>query len=107
MRAGDFDQAAALLDRSTRIDGENARAFYLLGDAHAQARRFDLAAAAYLRATNLQLRFAQAQIGLARALYQKGDKDGAYRAMETLLEWRPDYPGARKMQADLARELGR
>lgn len=107
MRSGDFDRAATLLDQSTRIDDENARAFYLLGLARFQSRRFDQAAAAYLRATNLQARFAQAQLGLAQALYQQGDRLGAYRAMETLLEWQPDYPGGRKKLEELARELGR
>jgi len=97
----DWTEAERQLKRATTLNPDHSRAWVDLGGIYVHNRRWDPAAAAYTKATELQPDNANALFGLARALAARGDDAGAMRTLESLLAGRPTDGDALVLYGDL------
>lgn len=86
-------EACSAFARATTLDRGSARAWFLLGTCHQDAREFAAASAAYRTALAVDPALAEAAVNLGTTLQEAGDLEGAKRAYGRALALRPDTFG--------------
>lgn len=87
-------RAAGAAERARALDPDAAGTLVALGDVHALAGRRDEAEREYRRAAERRPESAEAWLGVARMLQDRGDCDGAARACQRAIMARPgDWRG--------------
>jgi tetratricopeptide (TPR) repeat protein len=81
-------------EEEIKIDPSNAGAEYILGELARQDQQFPLAIAHFERATKLDGGFADAFIGLGRAMLEAGRNAEALAPLQMAAKLRPDNPAA-------------
>ncbi len=83
---GHPEKAVDAFLRVTEIDANDADTWYFLGTSYAEARKFDLAIAAFQHALKINPLHASAQFGLARAYQQSGNSTSAKEHLQRFQE---------------------
>ena len=85
-KLGEVEEAAVVLDESTRADSGSARSHLLRGQLHLQGGEYEKAKASFERAIRIEPALRQAHFGLATALERTGEHDQIARSMERFKE---------------------
>jgi tetratricopeptide (TPR) repeat protein len=97
----DQKQAIASLTRAGELDGNSPRMHVLLGDIYRQKRKWGEAESEYRKALALEPGSRMGKLGLAIALFQDGNSDGAFAADGELLQKDADDPQANLLAAEI------
>ena len=93
--------AVAALVRAGEIDPDSPRMHVLLGDTYRQRRKWGDAETEYRKALELEPESRSGRLGLAIALFQDGNNEGASTADNVLLQKDPDDPQANLLAAEI------
>ncbi len=93
--------AVAALVRAGEMDADSPRMHVLLGDTYRQRRKWGEAESEYRKALALDPENGSGRLGLAIALFQDGNNDGALKADNELLQKDPDDPHADLLAAEI------
>ena len=93
--------AVAALVRAGEIDADSPRMHVLLGDTYRQRRKWGEAETEYRKALELEPKSRSGRMGLAIALFQDGNNDGAMKADNEILQKDPDDPHANLLAAEI------
>ena len=102
-----FPEAGKEFERELEIDPANAGAEYVLGEIARQAEEWPGAIAHFSKAGKLDVRFADAYIGLGRALTSADKPTEAIAPLETAVKLQPENPAAHFYLATAYRHAGR
>lgn len=105
LRDGEVGQAITTLENSVRIDSQSSRTWFLLGLAREMGGGLLPAREAYLRTVELFPRFADAQFRIADVSAKLSEWEVAYEAIQNLLIWAPDYPGASELKTRIEHQI--
>jgi hypothetical protein len=94
------------LTRATALDPDYGRAWTDLGGVYVHDGRWEPAVDAYRKATQVLPDSANAKLGLARALANRGDQAGAIGILDTLVKQTPDDGDAWLLQGDTLWKTG-
>ena len=97
--------AVAALVRAGEIDADSPRMHVLLGDTYRQRRKWGEAETEYRKALELEPESRSGRMGLAIALFQDGNNDGAMKADNEILQKDPDDPHANLLAAEITVNL--
>ena len=93
--------AIAALTRAGQIDANSPGMHVLLGDVFRQKRKWGDAESEYRKALALEPEYRSARLGLATALAENGDREGALAADKGLLLKNPDDPEANLLVGEI------
>lgn len=93
--------AVAALVRAGETDADSPRMHVLLGDTYRQRRKWGEAETEYRKALQLEPGSHSGRLGLAIALFQDGNNEGALTADNELLQKDPDDPHANLLAAEI------
>ncbi len=102
LQSNDLNRAAGLLDRSLNLDRDNSRTWLLLGVESQSTGDLKEAERRYRHALELYPEFGEARLQLAELLATTGRSGEARDLVKSVLDRRPDFPGA----ADLLKRIG-
>lgn len=101
LKAGQLDEAIALLLPKTEEESDDFMLFEVLGAAYARKGNLAASVGAFETAAHLNPAHPQTYYNLAQARLQAGDVDGAREAFERSLRVDPTYAKAREALAAL------
>jgi tetratricopeptide (TPR) repeat protein len=107
LRARNYEQATAQLERAAELRGDHAETWLKLGIAYAGLERWDAAIEAYGRLIDLDPAHAKAHHNLGNVYFRRGDFEPAAAAYGKSLELDPDYLLAAFHLGWTLRQLGR
>ena len=93
--------AIAALVQAGEIDADSPRMHVLLGDTYRQRRKWGDAETEYRKALELEPGNRSGRLGLAIALFQDGNNEGASTADNEILQKDPDDPQANLLAAEI------
>ena len=102
-----FPEASKEFERELEIDPDNAGAEYVLGEIARQSEEWPSAIAHFSQASKLDVRFADAFIGLGRALTSADKPAEAIAPLQTAVKLQPENPAAHFYLATAYRHAGR
>ncbi len=102
-----FPEASKEFERELEIDPDNAGAEYVLGEIARQSEEWPGAIAHFSKASKLDVRFADAFIGLGRALTSADKPKEAIAPLETAVKLQPENPAAHFYLSTAYRHAGR
>jgi tetratricopeptide (TPR) repeat protein len=94
---GRFEEAADLVASGLRLDPDSTVGHLLAGSLHAVFREMPLARASFERVLALEGTHPRALLGMARIVFEEGDRAASAGYLERALERYPDFPEARAL----------
>lgn len=99
LEKGDIEAAEKTLSTAAESPNATREVFYNLGEVLFAKNRNDEAAAAYHRAAAMDPKWSKPLFGLAKIALNRGDRDGAIKAFEKVMEADPASPEAAQSKA--------